>query len=203
MIVPEPLAAAPDPETARHFMTRLRQDFPSAYRSHPGHPRRPAMCRQPLLLQPLSLRVGLARSGTPPRRRCLAQLQQRPHAGELPRAPLQFPGRRRAVGRRFRALPASTVTAHPAPRRTRRRHPVQHHRGIVQPRRRHPRRGLPPHPRGVGGAPRRAPPRRRLACAASASSRSASWAAKSSTTVPISTSCSSTAAMAKPMAPPC
>ena len=31
MIVPEPLAAAPDPETARQFMARLRQDFPSAY----------------------------------------------------------------------------------------------------------------------------------------------------------------------------
>jgi glutamate-ammonia-ligase adenylyltransferase len=32
MIAPEPTAAAPDPESARYFLGRLRQDFPSAYR---------------------------------------------------------------------------------------------------------------------------------------------------------------------------
>jgi glutamate-ammonia-ligase adenylyltransferase len=31
MIAPELIAAAPDPETARHFLGRLQQDFPSAY----------------------------------------------------------------------------------------------------------------------------------------------------------------------------
>src|ERR1019366_7765059 len=32
MSAPELTAAAPDPETARYFLGRLRQDFPSAYR---------------------------------------------------------------------------------------------------------------------------------------------------------------------------
>ena len=42
-------------------------------------------------------------------------------------------------------------------------HPLRCHRGTVQPGRRHPRRRLPPDPRGTGGAPRRAAPGRRRA----------------------------------------
>ena len=162
MIVPEPPCGGARPGNRPPVHGTPAAGFPLRLPSHPRHPRRTALRREPLLLQPLSLRIGLAQPRAPPASRRVAQLQQRPHAGELPRAPLQFPGHRRAVGGRFRALPASTVTAHPAARRTRRRHPVQRHRGIVQPGRRHPRRGLSPHPRRIGGAPRRAPPGRRL-----------------------------------------
>src|ERR1035437_123383 len=38
MISPEPAAAAPDPESARYFLARLRQDFPSAYQRIVANP---------------------------------------------------------------------------------------------------------------------------------------------------------------------
>src|ERR1019366_1281905 len=38
MIAPEPAAAAPDPESARYFLARLRQDFPSAYQRIVANP---------------------------------------------------------------------------------------------------------------------------------------------------------------------
>ena len=38
MIAPEPVAAAPDPESVRYFLGRLRQDFPSAYQRMVANP---------------------------------------------------------------------------------------------------------------------------------------------------------------------
>src|ERR1019366_9897459 len=38
MISPEAAAAAPDPESARYFLARLRQDFPSAYQRIVANP---------------------------------------------------------------------------------------------------------------------------------------------------------------------
>ena len=38
MIVPEPLTPAPDLESARHFLARLRQDSPAAYQRIMANP---------------------------------------------------------------------------------------------------------------------------------------------------------------------
>jgi hypothetical protein len=73
-MAPELTAAAPDPESARHFLGRLRQDFPSAY--------------QRILATPAALRCavslfsysrflsesGAARPGAPAARGRFAQL---------------------------------------------------------------------------------------------------------------------------------
>ena len=152
----------PDPESARHFLERLRQESPAAFERIASSPRRAALRRQPS-----SPTAAFSPNPCCATRSACCKLPRRAASPRASRwritasACYEFSRRRACLRRvdfaRFRRRQLLRILLRDVLGAG---HALRSHRGAVQPGRRHPRRRLPPHPRRACGAPRRAAPGR-------------------------------------------
>ncbi len=143
------LASLPDPASAMRFLDRLRQESPGGFERIASSPRGPALRAPHFFLQQLPLGSVLEKSrgavgGVAAGKSGTALQQGRLSAAVDASVGAGVPAALDLAGFRRRA-----VAAHRAARRAGRGRALRNYRGAFESRRRHPRRGLPAHPRRI------------------------------------------------------